>query len=57
MNEPKPIFDGVDARTEEEAIQDAEAAVDAGKLVPHSRVVEWLRSWGKSNELPCPSAE
>ena len=30
------------------------AEADAGKTVPHEKVVEWLRSWGTENELPQP---
>ena len=30
------------------------AEAEAGKTVSHERVVAWLRSWGKENELPPP---
>jgi len=33
---------------------EAEADIAAGRVVPHEKVVEWLRSWGTANELPCP---
>jgi predicted transcriptional regulator len=30
------------------------AELDAGKGVSNERVMEWLDSWGKQNELPTP---
>ena len=35
-------------------IAEAEADIDAGRVVPHEEIVKWLRSWGTPNELPCP---
>jgi len=56
--ESKSIFDTEpdDAR---ETRLDAEAATDytAGRVVPHAKVVEWLKSRGTSDELPCPEPE
>lgn len=49
----KTIFD-VDTAAEARAIEEAEADVAAGRLVPHEEVVKWLRSWGTPDELPCP---
>jgi hypothetical protein len=42
----------------EEARLDADAQADyaSGRVVPHSDVVKWLKSWGKPNELPCPTS-
>lgn len=34
----------------------AEADIAAGRVVPHHRVVEWLRSWGTDNKLPRPKS-
>ena len=41
----------------EEARLDAEAwaAYKAGRVMPHAKVVEWLKSWGTSNVLPRPT--
>ncbi len=54
--ETKSVFELDDA---EEARLDAEALASyrAGKTVPHAKVAEWLDSWGKPNELPCPKPE
>ena len=54
MAEPAPIFDEIDEEAEARAIAEARADVAAGRLVPHEKVAEWLRSWGTPNELPCP---
>ena len=54
--EPKSIFEpdqADDARLDAEAI----AAYRAGRVVPHAKVAEWLDSWGKPDELPCPKPE
>ena len=54
--EPKSIFEpdqAEDARLDAEAI----AAYRAGRVVPHAKVAEWLDSWGKPDELPCPKPE
>jgi predicted transcriptional regulator len=50
----KSIFDQIDEEEEKRAIEEAEAAVRAGRVVPHEEVVKWLKSWGTPNELPCP---
>jgi predicted transcriptional regulator len=41
----------------EEARLDAEAwvAYKAGRVVPHAKVVEWLKSWGTPNAQPRPT--
>ena len=49
----KTIFD-TNTDTEARAIEEAEADVAAGRLVPHEEVVKWLQSWGTPDELPCP---
>ncbi len=55
MSEAKSIFD-LPLDDAEEARLDgiADAEIDAGEFVPHDKVAEWLNSWGKPNELPCP---
>ena len=55
MAEPASLFDQIDEAAEAEAIKRARADVAAGRVVPHAEVVKWLRSWGKPNELPCPT--
>ncbi len=54
MAKTKTIFDDIDKDAEARAIEEAEADVAAGQVVPHEDVVKWLRSWGTPNELPCP---
>ena len=53
MIKPASIFDP-DDDVEDRALQEAEADVAAGRVVPHSEVVKWLESWGTSNELTRP---
>jgi len=60
MAEPelKSIFDKEPDEAEEARLDaEADAAIDAGQFVTHDRVVEWLKSWGTPNELPCPTPE
>ncbi len=53
--EPEPsIFDEIDDETERLADERADADIKAGRVVPHERVVEWLKSWGKPDKLPTP---
>jgi len=56
MSEPKSIFD-FSPDEALEALLDAapEADYAAGRVVPHDKVVEWLKSWGTSDELPRPT--
>jgi len=37
------------------AIEEAEREVERGETVDGEEVIEWLKSWGKPNELPPPS--
>ena len=37
-----------------EAIEEGIADAEAGRMIPHERVVEWLESWGTENELEPP---
>ncbi len=58
MAEPKPrsIFAiPTDEATEARLDAEAEADYAAGRVVPHAEVVKWLQSWGKPDELPCPT--
>ncbi|HZK89711.1 MAG TPA: CopG family transcriptional regulator [Stellaceae bacterium] len=54
MAEPKSVFDDLDEGAETRAIAEAEGDVEAGRVVPHEEVVEWLKSWGTPDELPSP---
>jgi hypothetical protein len=53
-NKPRSIFD-IPPGAATEVRLDAEADYAAGRVVPHERVREWLKSWGTSDELPCPT--
>jgi predicted transcriptional regulator len=53
MADTKTIFE-IDEEAEACAIAEAEADVAAGRVVSHDKVVEWLRSWGTTNETSCP---
>ncbi len=37
-------------------LAEARADIAAGRVVPNSRVVEWIRSWGTGDELPVPDS-
>jgi predicted transcriptional regulator len=54
MAEPESFFDDIDEEAEARAIDEAEGDIAAGRVVPHKIVVEWLKSWGTPDELPCP---
>ena len=55
MVEPKSVFDDINDEAEKRAIEEAEADVAAGRLVPHEKVIEWLKSWGTPDERPAPA--
>jgi len=56
MDHPRPsIFDGNNSAVEELALQQGEADIAAGRVIPHVEVVRWLESWGKPDELPAPN--
>ena len=46
-----------DLTSEEDArrLAEAEADIAAGRLVPHSEVAEWLKTWGTPDEKPAPA--
>ncbi len=60
MTKPRPsedepsIFDEIDEEAERLADERAEADVKAGRVVPHEKVVEWLKTWGKPDRPPPP---
>jgi predicted transcriptional regulator len=56
--EMKSIFDIAPDEAEEARLDAAaEAEIEAGQFVTHDKVVEWVKSWGKPDELPCPKPE
>jgi predicted transcriptional regulator len=38
------------------AIQEGIRQADAGMLIPHEKVVAWIKSWDGPNELPMPKS-
>jgi predicted transcriptional regulator len=55
MAEPEPnIFDEFEDEADRQAMAEADADIAAGRVVPHERVVEWLKSLGTPNQLPTP---
>ncbi len=58
MPPPEPsLSEQIDAVAEEEALDNAEADVRAGRLISHEATSRWLRSWGTPNELPPPECD
>jgi predicted transcriptional regulator len=55
MAEPHPhLLDDVSSEADERALLEAEADADAGRVVPHARVREWLKSLGTPDQKPTP---
>jgi predicted transcriptional regulator len=55
MAEPKPtIFDAVEDKAERLAEAAADADAEAGRVVPHARVREWLKTLGTPDPQPAP---
>lgn len=55
MAESDPaIFDIADDDAERRAEAAADADVEAGRVVPHERVREWLKTVGTPNQKPTP---
>jgi predicted transcriptional regulator len=55
MEQPElSFFEQIDDEAEARALQEAEAAYAAGRVVSHEAVALWLRSWGTPSELPRP---
>jgi predicted transcriptional regulator len=54
----KPILESEpDAAADARLYAVARAAYKGSRVVPHAKVVEWLKSWGTSNVLPRPKAK
>jgi predicted transcriptional regulator len=57
MTEPKSAIDFENSDALEAQLDaEAEADIEAGRVVPHEKVVAWLQSWGTADELPCPKS-
>jgi len=55
MAKPEPsLFDQPDVAADEQATLEGEADADAGRVVPHEEVAEWLSTWGSPEEKPAP---
>ncbi len=48
------VFDTIDEEHERLADEQAEADIKAGRVVPHEKVVEWLKTWGTAERKPAP---
>lgn len=54
---PEPsIFEQADDDADERAMREGEAAADAGQVVPHAEVADWLAKWGTPDETPAPKS-
>jgi predicted transcriptional regulator len=55
MAKPEPsIFDEIDEEAEAAADAEGLADIEAGRVIPHEEVVEWLKTWGAPDEKPPP---
>ena len=53
---PEPsIFDEIDDEAEAAADAEGLADIEAGRVVPHEEVAEWLKTWGTPDETPAPA--
>ena len=48
------LFDEIDEEAEERALEEAEAAIAAGRVISHEAMMRWVMSWGTPSELPPP---
>jgi len=54
---PEPsIFDQPDADADEQAVREGAADADAGRVVSHEKVGEWLLTWGTPGHRPMPKS-
>lgn len=54
VEEEASIFDMEDDEADARREAEAEADIAAGRVVPHERVAEWLRSIGTADVQPVP---
>lgn len=52
MKPERGLFD--DPNAPELARRRALADIEAGRVIPHEQVSEWLKTWGSSDEKPMP---
>ena len=52
MNAERPLDD--DPTALEKARLRALADIEAGRVVPHAEVADWLKTWGTADERPMP---
>lgn len=52
MKPERALYDDRDAP--EHARLRALADIEAGRVVPHEQVAEWLKAWGTPDEKPMP---
>jgi predicted transcriptional regulator len=50
------LFDEADDAAEDAAAREGKADADAGRVVPHEEVAEWLAAWGTPAEKPAPKS-
>jgi predicted transcriptional regulator len=50
------LFDQPDTDADERAALEGEADANAGRVVPHKKVAEWLATWGTPEERPMPKS-
>jgi len=55
MSAERDIFEQDDKAAIAASDARAEADIAAGRVVPHDKVVAWLKTWGTSDEAPPPS--
>lgn len=54
LAEPASLFDLVDDDAKRAAVEKGLADADAGRVVPHERVEEWLNKLAKGERVPPP---
>ncbi|MFI4973385.1 MAG: antitoxin [Caulobacterales bacterium] len=50
------MFDHSDDEADERAIREGEADADAGRVLPHEKVAQWLATWGTPDERQIPKS-
>ncbi|WP_375402286.1 antitoxin [uncultured Sphingomonas sp.] len=54
MKHEPAIFEQPDPKAIAAMDAEAEADIEAGRVVPHEKVRGWLQNWGKPDEQPMP---
>ena len=55
MKPETSLYDETDQVTEDAADAEGLAQADAGQLIPHEDVAEWLDTWGTPDFKPAPA--